>query len=121
MPGAARASSSTRCRSTPSIDGSGFAAGSALPRAERPPLAARLVVGVPKDAAGVAREQVDRHGGDGGGRAHAVDVVARRQQAVEVPRLERAPADEIESIPSSLLEAVDLLVLRAAVEPDQPP
>ena len=38
------------------------------------------------DAAGVVREQVDRHGRDVGGRADAMHVVARRQERVVVAR-----------------------------------
>ena len=42
------------------------------------------------DAAGVVGEQVDRDRRLGRGRAHAMDVVARREQRVEVARRERA-------------------------------
>src|SRR5205823_7473429 len=42
------------------------------------------VVGVAPDAAGVVRQEVDRHGGHGGGGAHAVDVVRGRQERVAV-------------------------------------
>src|SRR5919201_1492286 len=79
---------------------------------ERPCPAGFRVVGVPPDAAGVVREQVDRDRRLGRGRPNAVDVVARRDQDVEVSRAERAPLDE----PQPVAVRVDLLVLRAAVE-----
>ena len=59
---------------------------------------ARLgVVGVPPDAAGVVRQQVEGDGGLGRRRADAVDVVARRDQGVEVARARAPPLDELET------------------------
>src|SRR5438552_11570226 len=85
---------------------------------EGPRLARRHVVRVPPDAAGVVRQQVDRDRRLGGGRPHAVDVVARWDQDVEVARLECAMLDELErAVPFR----VDLLVLRAEVEADEAP
>ena len=61
-------------------------------RAERLLLAGVLVERVAPHAAGVVGQQVQRHRRLGRGRAHAVDVVARRQQRVEVAGLAaRAP------------------------------
>ena len=54
-------------------------------RAERLPLSRLRVERVPPDAARVVRQQVDRDRGLVGGRPHAVDVVVRRDERVEVP------------------------------------
>ena len=66
---------------------------------------------MPPDAAGVVRQQVDRDRGLRGSGPHAVDVVARRDQDVEVARLERTLLDELER-PAAL--RVDLFVLSPA-------
>ena len=87
-------------------------------RAERPGLARVGVVGVAPHAAGVIGQEVDRDRGLGRGGAHAVDVVAGRQQHVEVAGHERAPLRQLEA---GVVVRVDLLVLGAAVEPHEPP
>ena len=61
------------------------------------PLARLRLERVPPDAARVVREQVDRHRGHGRRRAHPVDVVARRDQGVEVSGHELALLDELEA------------------------
>src|SRR5579862_3481170 len=54
----------------------------------------------------------------GGCRPHPMDVVARWDQDVEVPRHERAPLDPFESV---VPKREDLLVLRASIEADETP
>ena len=73
---------------------------------------------MPPDAAGVVRQQVDRNRRAGRRRPHPVDVVARRDQDVELARAEGTPFDEFKR---ALAVRVDLLVLRAAVEADEAP
>ena len=86
--------------------------------AERPRLPRFCVVRVSPDAARVVRQQVDGDGRLGGRRPHPVDVVVRRDQRVEVARTERPALDELERAASL---RVDLLVLHAAIEADEPP
>jgi Tol biopolymer transport system component len=86
--------------------------------AKRPFLARLGVEHVPPDAAGVVREQVDRHRRLRRRRPDAVDVVGRRDEGVEVARTERALLDELER---AAPPGVDLLVLGAAVQADEPP
>ena len=69
-------------------------------------------------AAGVVREQVDRDRGLGRGRAHAVDVVGRRDQRVEVAGAERAALAQPQG---AVLAGEDLLVLGPAVQADEAP
>ena len=58
---------------------------------------------------------MDRHRRLGRRRADAMDVVARREQRVEVARPERAALGQLDAL------VVDLLVLGAAVEADETP
>ena len=51
---------------------------------------------MPPDAARVVRQQVDRDRRLRRRRPHAVDVVGRRDQGIEVAGLECAPLDELE-------------------------
>ena len=88
-------------------------------RPERRRLAGAGVVRVAPHAAGVVGQQVDRDRRLGRGRAHAVDVVARREQRVEVAGRERARARRARV--AAVVARVDLLVLGAAVEPDEAP
>ena len=85
--------------------------------AERLRLTRRRIERVAPDAARVVRQQVDRDGRLGGGGAHPVDVVARRDQDVELAGSEEATLDELERVVSA---RVDLLVLLPAVEADEP-
>src|SRR5207247_6282684 len=86
--------------------------------AKRARVARRRGVRVAPDAAGVVREEMNGDGGRGRRRADAMDVVARRNQRVEVARLEGASLHEREL---AVLERVDLLVLRPAIEADEAP
>src|SRR6266480_3477779 len=73
---------------------------------------------MPPDAASVVRQQVDRDRGLRRRGPHTVDVVARRNQDVEVAPLERSLLDELER-PAAL--RVDLFVLSPAIQADEPP
>ena len=81
-------------------------------------LAGPRVVGVAPDAAGVVGEQVDRDRRLRRGRAHAVDVVGRRDEGVEVAGRQRAALDELDAVAAL---GVDVLVLGPAVEADEAP
>src|SRR3954452_20648757 len=87
-------------------------------RAKRRDLAGPGVVGVAPDAAGVVGQQVDRDRGVPRGRAHAVDVVGRRDERVEVAGRQRAALDELDAVAAL---GVDVLVLGPAVEADEAP
>src|SRR5512132_4676974 len=86
--------------------------------AERALLAGLQVVRVAPGAAGVVRQQVDRDGRLGRRRSHAVDVVRRRKQRVEVTWSERAALGDLEP---AVAGGVDLLVLGSSVQPDETP
>ena len=81
-------------------------------------LARLRVERVSPHTAGVVRQQVNGHRRLRRRRAHAVDVVARRDERVEVARGERTPLGELEG---AVPLRVDLLVLAAAVEADEAP
>src|SRR6187431_3380187 len=85
-------------------------------RPERRARSGLRVVGVAPDAAGVVCEQMDRDRGVGRGRSDSVDVVARRNECVEVAGRERAALDQLQAI---VTLRIDLLVLIAAVEANQ--
>src|SRR5262245_16128998 len=68
----------------------GLTRGVDVTRAKRPGLAGFGIERVPPDAPGVVRQKVDRDRRLRRGRAHAMDVVLRRDQRVEVAGLERA-------------------------------
>ena len=61
---------------------------------------------------------MDRYRGHVGRRAYAVDVVARGKQHIVVARLERTLANEVELAVARLVE---LFVLIALVQPNEPP
>src|SRR4051812_14232882 len=111
------AAGSSRRRSRPARR-SLVAAGVDPARAERRCRAGGFVEHVAVDAARVVREQVDRDRRRGGRGRHAVDVVLGREQRVPVARLERPAADALEA---AVLLPEELLVLVAAIEPDQAP
>src|SRR4051794_36274408 len=67
-----------------------------IARPERPRLARVRVEGVAPDAASVVGEQVDRDRRLRGGRADAVDVVARRQERIEVAAPQLAALDQLQ-------------------------
>src|SRR5581483_12109360 len=77
-----------------------------------------LVERVAEDATGVTREQVDRDRRLVGGRPHPVDVVLRREERVEVARLQRSRPDALEAAGK---RPVELLVLVSAIEADEAP
>src|SRR5437660_7261505 len=70
------------------------------------------------DTAGVVRQEMDRDGRLRRSSADAMDVVRRRNERIEVARLERAALEEPEP---GVTVRVDLLVLCAAVQADEPP
>ncbi len=86
--------------------------------AKRPRGARQVVEGVALGAPRVVRQQVDRDRRLGRGRPHAVDVVGRRQEHVVVAGCKRTPARELDA---ALARSVELLVLIALVETDEPP
>src|SRR4051812_40315597 len=91
-----------------------------VPGAERPDCPRLGLVGMTPDAPRVVRQQVDRDRRLRRRRADAMDVVARRQQRVEVAGHEGSALAQRERA-AALRLGVDLLVLRAPVQPDEPP